>query len=117
MLEDTEDEVEEQRPRGRWKAVVEDVDDDTAAQKPKRKWKAVVDEEEEDEDKEEEQEEEGEENEEEEDGKETPTPQKTLKADNDDCIDFVTEVTVILPSARRATRDLKTRRISDTQVR
>ena len=101
MMEDTEDEVEEQRPRGRWKAVVEDGNDDTVVLKPKRRWKAVVDEEEE----------------EEEDGKETPTPQKTPEADQDDCTDFVTEVTVILPSARRATRDLKTRRISDTQVR
>ncbi|XP_045138539.1 uncharacterized protein LOC123520364 isoform X3 [Portunus trituberculatus] len=100
MMEDTEDEVEEQRPRGRWKAVVDDVNDDTVVMKPKRRWKAVVDEEEE----------------EEEDGKETPTPQKTSEADQDDCTDFVTEVTVILPSARRATRDLKTRRISDTQV-
>lgn len=101
MPEDTEDEVEEQMPRGRWKAVVEDEDDDSVVLKPKRRWKAVVDEEEE-----------GEEN-----GKETPTPEKIPEAAKDDCADFVTEVTVILPSVRRATRDLKTRRISDTQVR
>ncbi|KAG0692753.1 hypothetical protein GWK47_027753 [Chionoecetes opilio] len=40
----------------------------------------------------------------------------TQAAAMDDGDDFVTEVTVILPSARRPTRDLRTRRISDTQV-
>lgn len=68
--------------------------------RPRGRWKAVVEEEEEEED--------------EKEDRETPKPQVWTEAPEDTRRSFETEVTVAAP--RHGRRDLKTRRISDTQV-